>query len=119
MVGLVGEILVGMMLISMVIVLILAWRWFNSLRTAFLAMLVVGKTWIGVLWAFGIDRPLFTIYIYNKIRQSYSTVTITADQAVFISFFITFLFTLAWPYIARYVPRPIRQIQVLSRERGG
>ncbi len=114
------EILVGIMLVSMVIVLLLAWKWFNSLRTAFLAMLVIGKVWVGVLWAFGIDRPLFNIIIYNKIKQSYSIITITADQAVFISFFTTFLFTLAWPYIAKYLPEPIRQVQVLSKEeRGG
>ncbi len=115
------EILVGIMLISMVIVLLLAWKWFNSLRTAFLAMLAVGKVWTGVLWAFGIDRPLFNIIIYNKVRQSYNTVTVTADQFVFTSFFITFLFTLAWPYLARYVPEPLRSVQVLSKEerRGG
>ncbi len=109
------EILVGFMLISMVVVLLLAWRWFNSLRTAFLVMLVIGKVWVGVLWAFGIDRPLFTIYIYNKIRQSYSVLPVTADQVIFMSFFTTFLFTLAWHYIARYLPEPIRKIQVLRR----
>ncbi len=110
------EMLVGVMLVSMVVVLLLAWRWFNSLRTAFLAMLIIGKTWVGVLWAFGIDRPLFSIVIYNRLRDSYSTVTITADQIVFISFLVTFLLTLSWPYIARYLPEPIRRVQVFPRE---
>ncbi len=114
----INEILIGIMLVSMVVVLLLAWRWFKSLRTAFLTMLAVGKIWVGVLWAFGIDRPLFSIVIYNKVRQSYSYVTITADQAVFISFLSTFLFTLIWPYIARYVPEPIRRIHVIEEEGG-
>mgnify|MGYP000020464998 CR=1 FL=1 len=111
------EVIVGMMVMSMVIVLILAWKWFGSLRTAFLSMLVIGKVWAGVLWAFGIDRPLFTIYIYNKVRGTTSSFTLTADQMVFLSFLTTFAFVIAWPYIAPHIPEPIRKIQVLEGER--
>ena len=111
------EVVIGMMVLSMVLVLILAWKWFNSLRTAFLAMLVIGKVWAGILWAFGIDRPLFTIYIYNKVRGTATAMTITADQFIFLSFLTTFAFVVIWPWIAPHVPEPLRRIQVLEGER--
>lgn len=110
-----ADIIIGFMVVSMAMVLILAWKWFNSLRTAFLAMLVIGKVWAGILWAYGIDRPLFNIVLYNKIKGTATTITITADQFVFLSFLITFVFALLWPYLEKYFPEPVRKIQVLER----
>ncbi|AQQ75451.1 hypothetical protein JdFRA1000001_18c [uncultured archaeal virus] len=103
------------MLISMVMVLKMAWKWFGSLRTAFIIMLIVGKVWAGMLWAFGIDRPLFTLVVYNKLKGVTSYVTIYATQMVFISFLVTLLATLAWPYIESYLPEPIRRLEVIRR----
>lgn len=103
------------MLLSMVLVLMMAWRWFGSLRTAFIVMLIIGKVWAGVLWAFGIDRALFTLVIYNKMKGVASTITIYATQMVFISFLITLLATLSWPYIESYLPEPIRRLEVIRR----
>jgi hypothetical protein len=99
----------------MVVVLMMAWRWFGSLRTAFIVMLIIGKVWAGALWAFGIDRPLFKLIIYNKIKGSITYFTISATQMVFISFLFTLLATLAWPYIEGYLPEPIRRLEVIRR----
>ena len=105
--------IIGMMVLSMVVVLLLAWKWFNSLRVAFIVMLIIGKVWTGVLWAFGIDRPLFNLIIYNKLKGTSTTLTITADQMVFLSFLSTLVFTLTWPYIVNYLPEPIRRVEVI------
>lgn len=110
------DVVVGFMVVSMAVVLLLAWRWSGSLRTAFMVMLMVGKVWAGVLWAYGIDRPLFNIVVYNKVRGTVTTVTITASQFVFISFLATFVFTLAWPYIRPHIPEPLRRIHVPGGE---
>ena len=113
--SLVSDIIVGIMVLSMVTVLLLAWKWFGSLRTAFLVMLLVGKTWCGILWAFGIDKPLFNLIIYNKIKGTYTIITFTACEVVFLSFLITFVFTVIYPYIEPHIPEPMRKIQVLER----
>ena len=107
--------LLSLMMLSMVIVLVLAWKWFNSLRTAFIVMLIIGKVWAGILWAFGYDRPLFNLIIYNKIRDLTVTYTITATQFVFLSFLITLIVTISWPYIEGYLPEPIRRIEFIRR----
>ncbi len=109
------DVVIGLMVMSMVVVLLLAWKWFGSLRIAFLTMLVIGKIWAGTLWAFGIDRPLFRILIHNKVKGTTSAITLTADQFVFLSFLTAFVVTLVWPYISPHVPEPIRRIQVLER----
>ena len=103
------------MLLSMVLVLMMAWKWFGSLRTAFIVMLIIGKVWAGILWAFGIDRPLFTLVVYNKVKGAATYVTIYATQMVFISFLITLAATLMWPYIESYLPEPIRRLEVIRR----
>jgi len=103
------------MLLSMVIVLITAWRWFGSLRTAFIVMLIIGKVWAGILWAFGYDRPLYQIMIYNKLKHVTITYTVSACQFIFLSFLATLLVTLSWPYIEPYLPEPIRRMEVIRR----
>lgn len=110
------DVIIGMMVFSMVVVLLYAWKWFGSLRVAFLTMLIVGKVWAGVLWAFGIDRPLYRILIYNKVRGVTSAVTVTADQFIFLSFLTAFVVAIMWPYISPHVPEPIRRIQVIENE---
>jgi len=107
------EILLGIMIISMVIVLLASWKWFGSLRLAFIIMLIIGKVWAGVLYAFGIDKPLFNILVYNKIKGAYATFTVTATQFIFLSFLGTLLVTLLWPYIQPYIPEPIRRVEVI------
>ena len=111
------ETVVGLMVLSMVIVLLTAWKWFGSLRLAFIVMLIIGKVWAGVLWAYGIDKPLFKLIIYNKIRNVATTYTITATQFVFLSFMFTLIITVTWPYIETYLPEPVRKIHVIGGER--
>lgn len=110
-----SEFLIGLMMISMVVVLILAWRWFGSLRTAFIVMLVIGKVWAGILYLYGIDKPLFNLVIYNKIRDTVSYYTVTATQMIFLSLLITLIGTISWPYIETYLPEPIRKLEVIRR----
>ena len=108
------DVIIGMMVLSMVVVLLYAWKWFGSLRVAFLTMLIVGKMWAGTLWAFGIDRPLYRLLIYSKVKHAITSITITADQFVFLSFLTAFVVTVMWPYISPHVPEPIRRIQVIE-----
>ncbi len=78
-------------------------------------MLAVGKVWAGILWAYGIDRPLFNIVLYNKVKGTTQTLTITADQFIFISFLLTFVFTLLWPIMEPYFPEQLRRVKVFER----
>ena len=110
------DIIIGLMLLSMVATLLTAWKWFKSLRIAVLTMLVVGKVWAGMLWAFGIDRPLFRILIHNKVSGSTSAITLSADQFVFLSFLTSFVVVVMWPYISPHLPEPIRRVEVVPNE---
>lgn len=85
------------------------------MRTAFIVMLIIGKVWAGILYLFGIDKELFNLVIYNKVRNTVSYVTVTANQAIFISLLITLLGTISWPYIEPYLPEPIRRLEVIRR----
>ena len=108
-------ILLALMLLSMVSILILAWKWFGSLRMGFIIMLIIGKVWATILWAFGYDRPLFNIIVYNKVKDVASVYTVTATQFVFLSFLATLIMTIAWPYFEPYLPEPIRRIELIRR----
>ncbi|MCD6300895.1 MAG: hypothetical protein J7L82_02370 [Staphylothermus sp.] len=109
----VAEIAVVAMVLSMLAVFLVSWKWTGSLRSAFIIMLITGKVWAGILYAFGIDKPLFNIIIYNKIKGVSSSVTVTADQFIFVSFFFTLLFTLLWPIIAPSLPPWLRGINLI------
>jgi len=111
------EVIVVFMVISMLATFLVSWKWSNSIRTGFILALIMGKTWAGIAWAFGIDRPLFQFIIYNKIKNTASTITITADQFIFLSFFFTLIFTLLWPYIAPHIPEPIRNMNLIGEEK--
>ncbi len=113
--NIVTEIAVSVMVLSMLATLFLAWRMTGSFRLGFIIMLIVGKVWAATLWAFGIDRPLFNIVLYNKIRHTASTITITADQFVFLSFLSTLVFVLLWPLIEPSLPPWLRGINLISR----
>ena len=89
------------MVVSMVATLILAWKFFNDFRKAFITMLIVGKVWAGILWAFGFDRDLFKIVFYNRLAGSRFEVTVSANEFIFMSFLATLVFTLLYPYIRR------------------
>ncbi len=108
------EIAVISMILSMLMVFLFSWRWTGSLRSAFIIMLIIGKIWCGILAAFHIDKPLFNLVIYNKVKGTVTTITFTANMVVFLSFFFTLLFTLVWPYIASYLPKQVRQIQLIE-----
>ena len=111
-----AEFLVGAMVLSMVAVLMVAWRWFGSFRTAFMVMLITGKVWATVLWAFGVDRPLFNIVLYNKVRGTYTAFTVTADGLIFLSFLVTLISTAAWPWVAPHLPKELRRMGVVPRD---
>jgi len=108
------DLLLAFMMFSMVMVLVVSWKWFGSFRKAFLVMLLVGKIWAGILWAYGIDKPLFNIIIYNKVKETSTTITITADQFIFLSFLGTFMVTVFYPYIEPYIPSKIRAPEVIE-----
>jgi|GEM_PF-3068818 len=110
------EVAVISMILSMLMVFLFSWRWTGSLRSAFIIMLVTGKIWCGILAAFGIDKPLFKLIIYNKIKETVTSITITATLLVFLSFFFTLVFTVAWPLIAPHLPSYLRNIQLLELE---
>ncbi len=93
--------LLGLMILSMLAVFIVSWRWTGSLRLAVIVMLLTGKLWAGILWAFGVDRPLFSVSIRNRWTGESLGFTVTATEFIFLSFFAALLSTLAWPHLKR------------------
>jgi len=108
------EIAVMVMVVSMLFTLLYAWKITGSLRLAFIMMLLAGKMWAGLLWAFHIDHPLFNVVMMNKVKDTRLIITVTADQFVFISFLFTLVVTLLWPYIEPYLPGPLHRLNLVS-----
>ena len=96
-----SELLIALMVVSMFAVLLIAWRWFGDFRKAFIVMLVVGKTWAGVMWAFGFDRELFNVTLYNRLSGARAEITVTATELIFMSFLATLILTIFYPHIKR------------------
>jgi len=109
---------ISLMLMSMVFVLMYAWKWFGSLRVAFIVMLIVGKVWAVILSVFGFDKPLFNLIILNKLKGTQIIFTITACQAIFLSFLASLVMVVCWPYISVYLPEPIRRVELISQSSG-
>ena len=101
------------MLVAMMAIFIFVYYRSGSLRLAFIVSLILGKTWTVILWAFGQDRTIFNIIVYNKVSSTASVVPITATQVIFLSFLVTLLVTISWPYIEAYLPEPIRRMEVI------
>jgi len=100
---------VVIMAILLVALLCFAWHKTNSLWKAWIITLITGKVVTVLFWAFGLDRPLFTIsLISRKTGYVIKSFTITACGITFISFLITLIATLSWPYIMKVLPREIK-----------
>jgi len=96
---------------SALLVAILCFAWYktNSLFKAFVIMLIIGKVITGIFWAFGYDRTLFTVSIMNKrLGVPLFQIHVSACMIVFLSFLITLIGTLSFPYIVKYLPYEIR-----------
>jgi len=72
----------------------------GDLRYSFMLALVWGKVLALILWALGLDKPLFTMYYY---RDGYiiAKLTITANMLVLLTLLATNLTAYAWPQITR------------------
>jgi len=116
--GLAREIAVSIMVLSMLATLFISWKFTGSFRNAFIITLIVGKLWAGILYAFGIDKPLFNLIIYNKIKGVTTTVTITADQMIFLSFMLTLIVTVFWPLLAPTLPPWLRGFNLIHSHGG-
>ena len=93
----------------LVAILCFAWHKTNSLWKAWIITLITGKVVTVLFWAFGLDRPLFTIYLISrKTGYTINSFTITACELTLISFLITLIATLSWPYIMRLLPSEVR-----------
>jgi len=101
---------VSLMLFSMTLVFILAWRFFGSFRAALAAMLIVGTKWTIILSLFGYDKAFWTFYLVNKkYPWLVKEVSITVCQVVTISYILTLAAVIVWPWIMRNVPEEIRR----------
>jgi len=93
----------------LVTILIASWYKTNSLWKAWIITLVTGKVVTALFWAFGLDRPLFTISLVSRrTGQVIKAFTISACELTFLSFLITLIGTLSWPYFIRYLPYEFR-----------
>ena len=91
------------------IILCFAWYKTNSLFKAFVIMLIIGKVITGIFWAFGYDKTLFTITVMNRrLGVPLYQFHISACMVVFLSFLLTLIGALSFPYIVKYLPYEIR-----------
>jgi len=110
---------VSLMLLSMTLVFITAWRFFNSFRAALAAMLIVGTKWTIILSLFGYDKVLYTFYLVNrKAPWIIKEVNITVCQVISLSYILTLIIVIAWPWIVSILPREIRSA-IKEYELGG
>jgi len=110
---------VSLMLFSMTLVFIIAWRFFNSFRAALAAMLIVGTKWTIILSLFGYDKVLWTFYLVNrKAPWIVKTINITVCQVITLSYIMTLVVVIAWPWILKTLPEEIR-FAIKEYELGG
>lgn len=93
------------MLTSMTVVFGLVYSKTGSIRKGVLAALVLGKAWALSMYLLGLDRPVIRFYLVNKkYPWIYKTVTITANQLIFLAYLLSFITIIALPIIVEEVP---------------
>jgi len=110
---------VSLMLFSMTLVFILAWRFFGSFRAALIAMLIVGTKWTIILSMFGYDKVLWRFYLVNRnYPWMVKTVNISVCQVITLAYIVSLAAVIAWPWIMQNVSEEIRR-SIRELEMGG
>ena len=93
------------MLLSMTMVFAVVFRGTGSIRKGVLAALVLGKAWALSMYLLGLDRPVIKLYMINRrYPWLYKTITITANQLIFLAYLASFLTIIALPILVEEVP---------------
>lgn len=99
--------------VLLVAVFLQAWKMLRSFAKAFVAMLVIGKVVAAVFYLVGLDRPLFVVSFENG-----ASFTVTAAEAVFLSFLLTLAGAVAVAFYGRLLPRELRRALTIEGEGG-
>ena len=93
------------MVLSMTVVFGLVYSKTGSIRKGVLAALVLGKAWALSMYLLGLDRPVLRFYLVNRRNPwAYKTVTITANQLIFLAYLSSFIMIIALPIIVDQIP---------------
>ena len=93
------------MMASMTVVFAVVYRGTGSVRKGVLAALVMGKAWALSMYLLGLDRPVIKLYMINRrYPWLYKTITITANQLIFLAYLASFVTIIALPIIVEEVP---------------
>lgn len=97
------------LIVLMVQVFIIIYLKTKSLFKAWIFALIIGKAIVVVFWAFGIEHPLGTLYIYNKRSNEVISFEITSSHVIFLAFLSSLIISLFWYDIIRYAPPSLRK----------
>ena len=82
----------------------------GSLWKSWIVTLIFGKLLVGVFWAAGINKTLFTIWIINRKLGTMQPFEFTANLLIMLSLASTLIIALSWNWIKARLPSQLQNV---------